>query len=139
MKHIITSIAISLAAGFALNTSQAIAGGFKSGPHFTYTSTIEEQAFRVELEQLSNSNSVRLTILKAEGKKLFVKLVDPEGMQVFNFVTPKNPQRVGRDYNFNDAAEGTYIFEVSDGFKKVKKEMKLKRTSAAVVTRLVVE
>jgi hypothetical protein len=95
---------------------------------------VKEEKFSVNIHQLGNSQVMRLFIDKAETKRLFVTLKDSDGNSINNFLTEKGSGRVAKDYNFDQAEDGRYTLEISDGKSKVVKTIKLERVRVQEVT-----
>ncbi|MFT3702058.1 MAG: hypothetical protein QM802_06800 [Agriterribacter sp.] len=139
MKHIVKSIAIAfVAVGTLVGT--AAAGTFKPLPKVVfnkYNNTAE--SFNLKLNQLHNTESVHVTIEKAEGKRLLVSLIGPDGSTLGQFATHKKPGIIELNYNFFGAEEGTYTLQASDGKHKISKKIKISRSRPEVVTDMVIE
>ncbi len=95
--------------------------------------------FRVELKQMLNSEKIRLIVSNPSGKRLSIKLMDPAGELVENYVTGKNLRQLVKDYDFFGAEEGVYKLEIYDWKDKVKKEINLKRVQQEFITILNVQ
>ncbi|MBS1914980.1 MAG: hypothetical protein JST87_01820 [Bacteroidetes bacterium] len=100
---------------------------------------VKAESFSVTIHKLGNSEIIRLFIDKAETKRLYVSLKDAEGNSISNFLTEKGTGRFSKDYNFDQADEGLYTLEISDGKSKIIKKIKLERVRVKEVTNLSVE
>lgn len=99
----------------------------------------EITAFRVLLMPLKNAEAVRMFVEKEKGKRLSVRLKSPDGYPLIHFLTDKKPSSVYRKFNFLEAPEGVYTFEISDGKQTLVKKIILERTRSEVKSKLAVE
>lgn len=97
------------------------------------------KSFRVLLQPTKNAEGIRMFLEKESGKRLTVRLKTPDGYPLIHFLTDKKPESVYRKFNFTDAEEGTYTFEISDGKQTLIKKIVLQRTKPEVQTKLAVE
>jgi hypothetical protein len=98
-----------------------------------------DQALRFEIHPLAKTQSVRLTIQKPLGKVVWIKLKDAGGDVLESYSLGKQLESVDRVYNFTDAPEGEYSFEISDREKTMKKTVKLQFQKVEAVTELVID
>lgn len=139
MSRIITSLIFICTGAFVLFVNPVAAGEHHTEPWYNFKKTTEhKQSFRMELRKKKEGAGVQLIILKTEEKKVLVRLLNPEGVQISNFVI-KNSGRVVRDFNFNEADTGIYTFEVSDKNQKIKSQFEIKESSGTLVTRIMIE
>lgn len=140
MKHIVKTIAIAFMAGTILMAGTATAGNSKPLPFSTYRiSSTAEESFNLKVNKLKNTESVQVTIEKMGGKRLIVSLIGPDGSILGQFSTQKKPGVIEVSYNFYGAEEGTYTLQASDGKQKKSKKIVLSRSTAQVVTDMVIE
>ncbi len=98
-----------------------------------------KQSVSFELQPVAEKMSVRLFIQKPVGKLLWIKFKDTDGTTLERFCAGKLEETIDRSYNFKDAEEGVYKFEISDGEKTITKLVKLERQDLKTITRLVIE
>ncbi|PVD54240.1 hypothetical protein DC498_02345 [Terrimonas sp.] len=139
MSRIITSLTFIFIGAFVLFVNPVTAGEAHTEPWYTFKrTTAHEQSFRMELKKKKEGLGIQLLLLKTEGKKVWVRLLNPDGVQISSFMT-KNSGRVVRDFNLNDADAGIYTFEVSDKNQKIVSRFEIKQSSESVFTRIIVE
>ncbi|MGN6493434.1 MAG: hypothetical protein ACTHLE_15645 [Agriterribacter sp.] len=97
------------------------------------------KSFRVLLQPTKNAEAIRMFVEKESGKRLTIRLKTPDGYPLVHFLTDKKPESIYRKFNFIDAEEGTYTFEISDGKQTITKKIVLQRTKPEVQTKLAVE
>lgn len=157
MKFSFKALAIALVTGIVLLTNTADAS---VGPYvkFSHAESIADHnqksdrkrdrenndkkdvdSFRVLLIPQKNGEAVRMFLEKEVGKRLTIRLKSPDGYPLIHFLTDKKPVSIYRKFNFIEAQEGVYTFEVSDGKQTISKKIVLQRTKAEVQTRLAVE
>ena len=158
MKLSFKPLAIALVAGTVLLANTASATGpSKAGPYATFfraDSTGDDnqkddkkrdkdnnnekdiKSFRLLLQPMKNAEGIRMFLEKEKGKRLTVRLKTPDGYPIVYFLTDRNPESIYRKFNFIDAEEGTYTFEVSDGKQTITKKIVLQRTRSEVQTKL---
>ncbi len=98
-----------------------------------------KETFSISVNQVNNSEVIRLIIYKMEAKRLTVRLKTADGTTIDSFNTGKAQDQTGKDYNFRDADEGTYILEVSDGKATVAKQIKLQHVKVKEDTKLSIQ
>src|SRR6185295_20269433 len=98
-----------------------------------------KESFSLDLQPLANSSTVKLVVQKPIGKRLWITFKAPDGETIERFCTEKRVPGIYRNYNFSEATEGTYCFEITDGTEKVAKFVKLEFTVPTAVQRLTVE
>lgn len=139
MSRIITSLTFIFIGALVLFVNPATAGEDHTEPWYNFKrTTAHEQSFRMELKKKKEGLGIQLLLLKTEGKKVWVRLLNPDGVQISSFMT-KNSSRVIRDFNFNEADAGIYTFEISDKNQKIKYQFEITQSTESVVTRIVVE
>ncbi len=122
MKALVKPIVASLIAGLPFLASPVLAS---SKTKTSEEISSPEKSFTVSVNQITNSEVIRVLVYKPESKRLSIKLKDASGSTIHSFLTEKNANRVGEDYDFLDAEDGTYTLEVSDGKSTVSKQIKL--------------
>jgi len=140
MKKFAKPIVATLLAGLPFLTSPVLA--FTKAPASSVSSNYvlsESGSFSISVNQLQNSETIRLIIYKMEAKRLTVKLKTADGFTIDSFNTGKENDQTGKDYNFRDADEGTYILEVSDGKSTVAKKIKLQHVMVKEDTKLSIQ
>ncbi|MES1220568.1 MAG: hypothetical protein ABUT20_34015 [Bacteroidota bacterium] len=142
MKTLTKSLTTFLMAGsaFLLNPA-SISAKSPLYNRFAKTGIVidKNESFTVTLHQLGNSQTVRLFIYKTENKRLYISLKDAEGTPLSNFLTEKSAVQFAKDYNFEQADEGSYTLEISDGRSKVTRKINIKRIHVQDVTNLSLE
>ncbi|MFT3747230.1 MAG: hypothetical protein QM768_02900 [Agriterribacter sp.] len=139
MSRIITSLTFIFIGALVLFFNPATAGEDNTAPWYNFKrTTAYEQPFRMELKKKKEGLGIQLLLLKTEGEKVWVHLLDPDGVQISSFMN-KNSSRVVRDFNFNEADAGIYTFEIFDKNQKIRSQFEIKQSSESVVTRIVVE
>jgi hypothetical protein len=91
------------------------------------------------VKQLVNSEIVRVTVDNPEARRITVILTDLSGTTINRIVGGKNEKEVVRDFNFEQAEDGTYQLEVYDGQNTVKKEIHLQRVPQPDITKLSIQ
>jgi|SRR5579871_5942894 len=136
MKTLLKPVAALLIAGcsFVAVTNSASAKSPLYNRFAKTGVTVKDEKFSVTMHQIANSQVMRLFIDKAETKRLFVLLKDADGNSINTFVTDKSTGRFSKDYNFDQAEDGQYTLEISDGKSKVIKKIKLERVRVQEVT-----
>lgn len=137
--HILKSFS-AIAIACILHTIPATANDSHAGPALYFNRDISsEQTFKVELKQVQKGSAVRLLVLKQEGKKVRVRLFNPDGELINSFVTTKTTSRVTRDFNFNEADTGVYTLEISDKNNSVKSQFEVKRSYGRYIRSMAIE
>ncbi|MES1219847.1 MAG: hypothetical protein ABUT20_30380 [Bacteroidota bacterium] len=88
--------------------------------------------FSFDLQPIANSSKIQLVVLKPLGKRVWVTFKSPDGYVIERYCTPETGLGVYKYYNFTDAAEGIYSFEIGDRSKTVTKTVKLQTTTEAI-------
>jgi len=101
--------------------------------------TAANQSVNFELQPIAEKMSVHMVIQKPIGKRLWITFKDIDGTTLERFCSGKLEGTVDRSYNFNDAEEGLYSFEICDGEKTITKTVKLERQDVKTIARLVIE
>ena len=100
-------------------------------------SSVQAVSFRFQPE--AELQSVRMFIQKPVGKVVWVNLIDIDGTTLERFSAGKHTQVVDRTYNFENADEGVYKFQIFDGEKTTTRKVTLEREAIKTATRLVIE
>jgi hypothetical protein len=128
-------IACALLGGTAIAANTPTAEPI-SGTHSGKTKGPEIQ---VRLQQIANSETIRLIIDNSEGRRISVTLTDLSGDFISSTVAGKKEKEVVRDFNFEQADEGTYRLDIYDGHSELKKDIHLKRVHQKDITILNVQ
>jgi hypothetical protein len=99
----------------------------------------EKSWFNFQLAPTANSAILRLTVEKPIGKVVWIALKTHDGYDLENFSTQKRDAGINRNFNFADAEDGSYIFEVTDGVTTQTKTVNVKRIVAQPVVRMEVK
>lgn len=97
------------------------------------------QSVSFKIQPQFERQSVRLLIQKPVGKIVWVKFFDIDGAIFESFCARKRETVIDRTYNFENAAEGVYRFEIYDGDKTTIKKVTLHREQVKTVSRLEIE
>ena len=98
-----------------------------------------DEPFVFELQPVPNSSTIQLILQKPVGKRIWITFKDPQGEPIERFCTEKKGRGIYRNYNFTEANEGVYSFQITDGKETVTKTVKLESTVQAPVQRLTIE
>jgi len=98
-----------------------------------------QQPLTYNLQRQPESESVRLLIQIPTGKRVAVKLYDIDGLVLESFWSGKQEATIDRTYNFENANEGVYRFEIFDGEKTTTRKVQLQREDIKTITRLTIE
>ena len=100
-----------------------------------YTNPIESPiSFKISLQRLQNSETIRVIFEKPLDKSLIVSLKDPEGAEIFRFNVNMNTKIIYQNFNFSDADLGIYKLEISDRKTVVIKQIKIQRIKSEEYT-----
>jgi len=138
MKKFVKPFAFILAAIAVSISLPAFAGPKRTLPYPHARLAGVVAAFNVKLTHASMEEVLNLQVENTGGKRLTVKLTDPEGNTQDLFNISKDIYRANKPYNFTTADEGVYTLVVTDGVNKVVKQIKLHRT-AVVHSNIAVE
>jgi hypothetical protein len=100
---------------------------------------VSPATFNIKLNELRDSQKVRVTFEKQVDKSLTVTLKDPNGDELITYVVNRKATVLYQDFNFKDADYGVYQLEISDKGNKVIKEINFQRVRSAVTDRLFVD
>ncbi|MES1181713.1 MAG: hypothetical protein ABUL44_02865 [Flavobacterium sp.] len=141
MKIYVVRHAAACLAGFALFVSASVnAAGTSLSPVTSKEPVLRSfESFHVELKTLSNSSTIQLVIQKPAGRKVWITFKAPNGEVIDSFTTEKNDKGVSRNYNFTDAEEGSYSFEITDGKRTETKIVKLESITPKTIQQLVIK
>ncbi|HLK29726.1 MAG TPA: hypothetical protein VKT28_14205 [Puia sp.] len=142
MKVLSKSIATALIAGMSFMASPAFASVKLPVNRAIMNKSIfssGKESFSISVQQLKNSDVIRLLIYKPEPKRLTVRLRDVNGITIHSFLTEKSLSLVGKDYDFLGAEDGTYTLEVSDGKSKVSKQIRLEHIVTKEITQVSIQ
>jgi hypothetical protein len=129
------AIVCALLGGTAIAATTPI-GNPETPVHSGYSSP---KSIQVQVKQLVNSEIVRVTVDNPEARRITVILTDLSGTTINRIVGGKNEKEVVRDFNFEQAEDGTYQLEVYDGQNTVKKEIHLQRVPQPDITKLSIQ
>ena len=95
--------------------------------------------FKVRLNELLDSQKVRIVFEKPLDKSLMVTIKDPNGDELITYTVNRKATVLYQDINFKDAEYGIYQLEISDKGNKVIKQINFQRIRAAATERLIVD
>jgi len=140
MTHLVKSVAVLFTAIAVSATAPAFAGPKSSLPYLSHLKVMSAPpSFKVHLTQAGMEEILKLQIENAGRKRLTVKLTDPDGNTQDVFNVSKDMYRTNKPYNFSSADEGIYTLEVTDGVEKVRKQIRLRRTTVLTVGNVTIE
>jgi hypothetical protein len=142
MKSLTKPIAAFLIAGLCLFAGQVMASPTLPSSHAIKEkkgSAETNASFSISINQIYNSDRVRLLIYKPGSRRLFVKLKDNNRATIHSFLTGKKEQTIGKDYNFSGADDGVYTLQVSDGKSVISKRIMLKHIKIQEATKINIE
>lgn len=101
--------------------------------------SVSPATFNIKLNELQDSQKVRVTFEKPLDKSLVVTLKDPNGDELITYMVKNKATVVYQVINFKDADYGIYQLEISDKGNKVVKQINFQRVRAAATERLLVD
>ncbi len=101
--------------------------------------SVSAATFNIKLNELNDSQKVRVTFEKPVDKLLVVTLKDPNGDELITYTVKAKATVIYQDINFKDADYGVYHLEISDKGNKVVKQINFQRVRAATTERLFVD
>ncbi|MGC4036671.1 MAG: hypothetical protein QM764_11970 [Chitinophagaceae bacterium] len=127
-----------LAGGLSLSLVLAPCAGYSLTPPVSQLHNLPA-TLSIELRPVNNGTSVIVQIKKPAGKTAWMTLFDKSGDVLERVSLTKDSEQTERRYNFSDAEEGTYSFEVCAGNKTIRKTVTLKRMQQETLTHLTIE
>ncbi|MEO6315314.1 MAG: hypothetical protein ABIU63_18485 [Chitinophagaceae bacterium] len=120
--------------------------GFQSahasgGPYAWYEAVGHpvESKFSLELKQQAGDDVISASVENPGRKNLSLTLHGPDGTVIDNFFTGRKFVKLSKNYNFTGAEEGLYTIVVSDGTKKIERQVKFERWLTKSVSRLTID
>jgi hypothetical protein len=96
-------------------------------------------SFKVSLERIQNSQTIRVIFEKPLEKSLRVSLTDPFGAEIFSFNVNMKTKIIYQNFNFSDADFGIYKLAISDKKTVVVKQIKIERVKPVESTSMTIE
>jgi len=99
----------------------------------------DKNAFSVEISRVGDDEVISAVIENPGRKNLSITLSGPDGAMIDNFFTGRKLVKMNKRYNFTGADEGLYTLTISDGVRRIKKQVTLQRVTAMPVSQLIVQ
>jgi hypothetical protein len=101
--------------------------------------SVNPATFNIKLNELQDSQKIRVTFEKQVDRSLVVTLKDPNGDELITYMVKAKATVIYQDINFKDADYGVYQLEISDKGNKVIKQINFQRVRSAATERLFVD
>lgn len=143
MKAYVSRRTAACITGCALLVSSFISTGcVSSSPRAAKTEKATyfsaDQSFSMELQARPDSSIIHMVVQKPVGKKVWITFKDREGNALERISTQKWEAGIDGNFNFSQAADGLYSFEITDGQKTITKTVNVQRVSTEAKTQFVV-